>query len=269
MRIEPTSAGLLLIGVGSLLAVLPRLIRPDRPTLGLAWESLASPIERLHFSAESVGPAFVAVGSVVIAITAFHPWWFVLLAFLAACVGVWCVAAWKRRQLWMMRAERTAQYVPAGRQAVPVEELRVLAWRNARWSVCLAKPFASGAPWQSAADFEADAGARLEPGHIAALHQNDARLEDAHIPSEIRFDVHNLKTQGFTVTVAGDAVIAKAPDGQTAQISRSRVASRSAGSGLHRMRWLEDLEKIGACIQTLPHGKRLVAADNQDSPSTI
>lgn len=57
MRVEPTSAGLLLVGIGSLLAVLPRLIRPDRPRLGLAWESLASPIERLHFSVESVGAA--------------------------------------------------------------------------------------------------------------------------------------------------------------------------------------------------------------------
>ncbi|MFZ2114311.1 MAG: hypothetical protein WAU77_11365 [Solirubrobacteraceae bacterium] len=116
VRVELTSAGLLLVGVGSLLAALPRLIRPGRPTFGLAWESLAKPIERLHFSAESVGLIFVAVGAVVIAVKALHPWWFVLLVFLAACALVWCVAAWKLRQLWMMRAQQTAEYVQADRQ---------------------------------------------------------------------------------------------------------------------------------------------------------
>jgi hypothetical protein len=54
-----------------------------------------------------VGLIFVAAGSVVIAVTALHPWWFVLLVFLAACALVWCVAAWKLRQLWIMRAEQT------------------------------------------------------------------------------------------------------------------------------------------------------------------
>lgn len=81
VRIEPTSAGLLLIGAGSLLAALPRLIRPDRPTFGLTWESLIKPIKRLHFSTESVGLIFVAVGSVVVAVTALHSWSFVLLVF--------------------------------------------------------------------------------------------------------------------------------------------------------------------------------------------
>jgi hypothetical protein len=261
MPLDATAAGLLLIGAGSLLAALPRLIRPDRPKLGLEWESLARPIERLHFSSESVGLVFVAVGSAVVAITALHPWWFVLIVLVAACLGVWCVAAWKLRQLWMMRAVQTTEYVPTRRHAIAVEDLPVLARRDARWSACLAKPFSSAVPWPPAADLEADTGTRLEPGHIAALHRNDARLEDAQIPSEIRFDVQNLRAQGFTVSVVGDAVIAKVPDGQTAQISRSRVASHSVGSGLHIQLWLDELQKIGARIQTGPQGKRYVAPD--------
>jgi hypothetical protein len=269
VRVEPTSAGLLLIGTGSLLAVLPKLIRPDRPTFGLAWESLVKPIERLHFSAESVGLLFVAGGSVVIAVTALHPWWFVLLVFLAACALVWCVTAWKLRQLWIMRAEQTAEYVQADRQGTSADTLSALARRNARWVACLVKPFAPAWPWPPSPESATDIGTRLEPGHIAALRQHDARLEDASIPPEIRFNVENLRSQGFTVTIVGDAVIAQAPDGQTAQIFRSSVVSRSTGSGLHRMRWLDDLEKIGARIQPGPQGKRIVAAASQqrDDPT--
>jgi hypothetical protein len=270
VRVEPTSAGVLLVGVGSLLAALPRLIRPGRPTFGLAWENLAKPIERLHFSAESVGLIFVAIGAVVIAVNALHPWWFVLLVFLAACALVWCVAAWKLRQLWMMRAEQTAEYVQADRQGISPETLSALAQHNAGWLACLGEPFATARPWPLPPESAADIGTRLEPSHIAALRQHDARLEDANIPPEIQFNVENLRNQGITVTVVGDAVIAKAPNGQTAQISRSRVASRSTGSVLHRMRWLDDLEKIGARIQPGPQGKRTVAADNhqQDDPTT-
>ncbi len=225
VRVEPTSAGLLLVGVGSLLAALPRLIW-GWPTFGLAWENLAKPIERLHFSAESVGLIFVAIGAVVIAVKALHPWWFVLLVFLAACALVWCVAAWKLRQLWMMRAEQTAEYVQADRQGISPETLSALARRNAGWLACLGEPFASARPWPLSPESAVDIGTRLEPSHIAALRQHDARLEDANIPPEIQFKVDNLRNQGFTVTVVGDAVIAKTPTGR--QRKYLEVASHRA-----------------------------------------
>lgn len=264
MHVEATSAGLLAIGVGSLLAVLPRLIRPNRPRLGLAWESLASPIERLHFSVETVGSAFVAIGSAVVAINALRPWWLVVLVVLAACAGIWTVAAAKRRQLWTMRAEQATAYAQMGRPVMSADEVDAVARRNARWSACLVQPFASAQPWPPAAAAAADGRTRLEPGHIEALREQDARLEDAHIPPEIRFDVANLRAQRFTVRVVGDSVIAQAPDGRTAQISRSSVASRSVGQVVHRMRWLDELEQIGARIQPAAQGKRYVASSDYE-----
>lgn len=60
-----------------------------------------------------------------------------------------------------------------------------------------------------------------------------------------RFWLWRIRAQGFRVEVIGDSVIATAPDGRTAQVSRSGVATKSAGALLHRDRWLTELSELG------------------------
>ena len=146
MHFGATAAGLWLIGVGSLLAAVPRLLPPPRPQLGLAWESLAKRIDRLHFAAESVGVTLVAVGSVLVAFSELGPWWLDVAALAAAAAAVWFVAAFKLRQLWKMRAESAIEPGRGTTYASAVEQ-RAVATVNARWSVCLRRAFGSTHPW--------------------------------------------------------------------------------------------------------------------------
>src|SRR5438034_11606396 len=87
------AAGVWLIGVGSLLTAIPRLVRPPRPQLGLHFERLGGRVERLHLAAETVSLALVAAGSLVVAVAEFGSWWLDLAVIAAAAVAVDTVAA--------------------------------------------------------------------------------------------------------------------------------------------------------------------------------
>ena len=73
MSLDGTTAGLWLVGVGSFLAAVPRLVRAPRPELGLSWESMARLVERIHAALETVGLVTVAAGSIVLAVAELGP----------------------------------------------------------------------------------------------------------------------------------------------------------------------------------------------------
>jgi hypothetical protein len=255
MTFHATAAGLWLIGVGSLLAALPRLLRPPRPELGLAWESLAKRVDRLHFAAESVGLVLVAAGSVVVALAELGPWWLDLAAIAAAALAVWWVAAFKLRQLWRMRAEADTDAGPSEGASAPASEERAVAMANSCWSVCFRRAFAPTGTWPprpASADSLED---RLQPHEITELQERGARLEDAQIPPAVRHDVVLIRSFGFKVEVVGDALVATAPDGRTAQVSRSGVSVNSAVAVLQRQRWLYELEQLGLPVHPGPRGQ--------------
>jgi hypothetical protein len=251
MVINATAAGLWLIALGALLAALPRLLRPPRPELGLRWESMAERVSRLHFASESVGLILVAAGSVVIAFAEMGPWWFDAATVVVASLAVWFIAALKLRQLWKMRA-RNAMSGP------PSPPLHATATANARWSVCLRRAFASTADWPPKPAGVAAPEARLKPRDVDELRERGARLEDAQIPPSVKRDVVLIREFGFDVRVVGDALVATAPDGRTAQVSRSGVSSNS-GAVLHRQRWLDELEALGLSIRPGVRGQPQVA----------
>ena len=223
MSLNGTTSGLWLVGVGSFLVAVPRLIRAPRPELGLSWESMAQRVERIHVALETVGLVTVAAGSVVLAAAELGPWWFEGAAVLLAITAVYFVSAYKLRQLWLMRADTVQD--DATMPSIPtVAEQRELALDHARWAVCLRRAFSCTPRWpsaQSASAGQAVEVGKLKPRHITELHERDERLADLHIPDFIRADVHRMRAHGFEVGVVGDQVVATAPDGRTASIWRS------------------------------------------------
>ena len=262
MHLNGTAAGLWLVGVGALFSVVPRIIRAPRPELGLAWECLACRVERLPDAVETVGLLLLAGGSAVLAGVELGPWWFALGVVLLAVVGVWAVAATKLRQLWRMRANSSPDY--GAQSGLPSESSqRTVALANARWWPCFRNAFAATPAWpperNSGPDAMAAATSKLEPRHIGELHDRDSRLEAAAIPGAVAHDVEGLQAQGFRINVVGDFVVATAPDGRTAQVSRSRVSPNSTVAVLTRHKWLNELRDLGADIRPGLRGQLHVA----------
>ncbi len=264
MQLNGTASGLWLVGVGAFLSALPRLVRAPRPELGLRWESLADRVERVRYGVETVGLLLVSIGSVVLAAVELGAWWFVLGVVVLAMLAVWLVAAAKLRQLWLMRAEHARDYGPSQPPVAGEAEQRAVALAAARWSVCLRQALAPTPAWpcppRSSAASPAQAPNRLEPRHIAELHQQDARLEAAHIPPAIAHDVDLIRAQGWTIHVTGDAVIAEAPEERgSAQVSRDRVSLNSAVAVAARQLWLHQLRELGLEVRPGPRGQPQVA----------
>ena len=260
MRLDGTAAGLWLVGLGALLSALPRLVRAPRPELGLRWESLADRLERVRYAVETVGLLLVAIGSVVLAAVELGAWWFALGVVVLAILAIWLVAAAKLRQLWLMRADHAHDYGPADPPLAGEAEQRTVALAAARWSICFRRALAPTGAWPPPPSSSAPTGAyepnRLEPRHIAELHQQDARLEAAHIPSAIAHDVALIRAQGWTIDVVGDAVIATAPDQRgNAHVSRDRVALNSAVAVAARQLWLHQLQELGLDVRPGPRGQ--------------
>jgi len=120
--------------------------------------------------------------------------------------------------------------------------LHATATANARWSACLRRAFAHTADWPPKPAGVNVPEARLEPRDVDELRERGARLEDAQIPPSVKRDVVLIRAFGFDVRVIGDALVATAPDGRTAQVSRSGVSPNSPVAVLHRQRWLYELE---------------------------
>jgi hypothetical protein len=264
MHLNGTTAGLWLVGVGAFLAALPRLVRAPRPELGLPWETLAERVERLHYAVETVGLLLVAAGSVVLAAVELGPWWFVLGVVLVAVLAVWLLAAVKLRQLWQMRATHARDYGVSDPPIAGESEQRAVALAHARWSACLRQAFAPTAGWPPAPTLPApvvgSTPGRLEPRHIAELHEADGRLAELHVPPAVANDVELIRAQGFDIDIVGDAIIATAPGGRgSAQVSRSGVAANSSVTVLHRQRWLDELKDLGLDVRPGTRGQPHVA----------
>jgi hypothetical protein len=257
MSLDGTTAGLWLVGVGSLLAAIPRLIRAPRPELGLSWESMARLVERIHAAFETVGLVTVAAGSVVLAIAELGPWWFEAGVVMLACASVYVVSAYKLRQLWHMRAN-TVQDDTAIPAILTVVEQCDLALDRARWRSCLRYAFSRTPSWPPTRSIPANQGTetdKLVPRHISELHESDARLADLHIPPSISAEVDAIRAHGFTVSVVGDLIVATAPDGRQASVSRSLLQANAAGTLLARQRFLDDLQKLGLPVRPGPKGQ--------------
>ncbi len=150
MTLSGTASGLWLVGVGSFVAALPRLIRAPRPELGLTWERMARRVDRTHVALETTGLGAIAVGSVVLAVTELGPWWFEAGVVLLAGLAVYLISAMKMRQLWLMRAA-TARDDPSATPAIAsAPEQRVLALDHARWRRCLQRAFSKDLSWPPA-----------------------------------------------------------------------------------------------------------------------
>ena len=257
MSLNGTTAGLWLVGVGSLLAAVPRLIRAPRPELGLSWESMARLMERIHTALETVGLVTIAAGSAVLAVAEFGPWWFEVGVVLLVGAAVYFVAAYKLRQLWHMRAD-TVQDDAAMLAALTAVEQRHLALDNARWRSCLRHAFSRTPSWPPTRSARAGQSAeadKLVPRHITELHENDTRLADLHIPAYISADVDAIRTHGFKVSVVGDLILAIAPDGRQASVPRSSLQTNSSGTLLARQRFLDDLQQLGLPVRPGPKGQ--------------
>lgn len=218
----------------------------------------------MRYAVETVGLLLVAIGSLVLAAVELGTWWFVLGVVVLAMLAVWIVAAAKLRQLWLMRADRARDYGPADPPVAGETEQRDVALAAARWSVCLRRALAPTPAWppppSSSAATGGQAPNRLEPLHIAQLHQQDARLEAAHIPPAIAHDVELIRAEGWTIHVTGDAVIATAPDQRgSAQVSRDRVSPNSAVAVATRQLWLHQLQVLGLDVRPGPRGQPQVA----------
>jgi hypothetical protein len=246
MTLDGTTAGLWLVGLGSLLAAVPRLIRAPRPELGLSWESMARLVERIHVALETVGLVTVALGSTVLAVAELGPWWFEGAAVLLAIAAVYLVSAYKLRQLWLMRAD-TVQDDAAATSIPAAAEQRQLALDHARWRACVHHAFSRTPQWPPAPDLSATSTDKLVPRHIAELHESDTQLADLHIPDFIRADVYRIRAHGFEVRVVGDQVVATAPNGRTANIWRNPPDPKF-GPVLSRQKFLEDLKELGLPI---------------------
>jgi hypothetical protein len=217
---------------------------------------MAHRVERIHVALETVGLVTVAVGSVVLAAAELGPWWFEGAAVLLAIAAVYFVSAYKLRQLWLMRAD-TVQDDATMPSVSTAAEQRERALDQARWAVCLRHAFTCTPHWPSGQDVgggqTVEAG-KLKPRHITELRERDERLADLHIPDFIRVDVHRMRAHGFEVGVVGDQVVATAPDGRTASISRSPPDPKF-GPVLGRQKFLEDLKELGLPISPGPRGQ--------------
>lgn len=261
------------MGVGSFVAALPRLIRAPRPELGLTWERMARRVDRTHVALETTGLGAIAVGSVVLAVTELGPWWFEAGVVLLAGLAVYLISAMKMRQLWLMRAA-TARDDPSATPAIAsAPEQRVLALDHARWRRCLQRAFSKDLSWPPAPgspDLDSSEAAKLEPRHIAELHERDARLEDLSIPESIRADVAAIREQGYQVRVVDDLIVVTGPDGRAAHASRSTLAPNSVVAVATRQRFLHDLEALGLQVRPGPKGQPHVAGASErrltDSP---
>ena len=253
MTLDGTAAGLWLVGVGSLLAAIPRLVRAPRPEVGLPWESMARLVERIHVALETVGLVTVAIGSIVLAVVELGPWWFEASVVVLAFAAVYVVSAYKLRQLWLMRAETTQDDIKLP-SPMTAPELRVLALNHARWPICLRQAFLATQEWPPTPTLSAAGPDKLVPAHIAELHKSDERLAEMHIPSAIRYDVSAIRARGFDVRIAGEVIVVTGHDGQAVQVPLSSLEGKF-GPVLGRQKFLEDLQKIGLPVHPGPKGQ--------------
>jgi hypothetical protein len=256
MSFDSTVAGLWLVGIGSLLAAIPRLIRAPRPELGLRWESMAGLVERIHVALETVGLSTVAVGSVVLAVAELGPWWFEFGAVIVVGTAVYLVCAYKLRQLWLMRAETVAN--GGDRSALAPAEQRQLALENARWRRCLCQAFSRASVWPPTRDVRGEGAgdaSKLEPRHIRELHDSDAMLADLHIPPSLLHVVGAIRALGFDVNVVGDLVVATSPDGRNVSVSRTALQPNTAGALLALQMFIEGLGQLGVPVRAGAQGQ--------------
>jgi hypothetical protein len=262
----------LLIGLGAVLGLMPRVLWPVRPEPGITFGTLTTREERLRFAVETTGLAAAAAGSVLLVVADLARWWLAVAIVAAAALTVWTMSAHKLRQLWLLRARTAADDRNASSPAASADQQQEYAIARSRWSWCFRHAFAPSRPWpppaapstqreprssttsplSSVRPFEAD---QLERRHISDLHAEDARLADLAIPPYIRADVAAMREQGFSVRVAGDAVIVAAPDGRSAQVSRSTVDRNSTTTVAARQLFLRHCEDIGVKLRTGARGQ--------------
>lgn len=269
-----TALGGFLVGLGAVLALLPRLLWPERPESGIPFETLRTRDERIRFAVETTGLASAAAGSIVLAIVDLTRWWLEVTIIALAALTAWGLAAHKLRELWLMRCRTARDDANASPPLASAEQQREFANQRARWAWCLWHAFAPTDHWPPLAagaqhsnsqasegsvsfstpvrSFEGD---RLKPSHIADLHAQDERVADLAIPDHIRADVAAMRDQGFRVHLAEDLVVVTAPDGRTAQVSRSSVDANSSTTVAARQLFLHRCEAIGVKLRTGARGQ--------------
>jgi hypothetical protein len=267
-----SAVGGLLVGLGAVLGLIPRVLWPVRPEPGITFGTLTTREERLRFAVETTGLAAAAAGSILLVIADLARWWLVVAIVAVAALMVWTVSAHKLRQLWLLRVRTAADDQNASPPVASGQQQQEYAVARSRWSWCFSHAFAPSQPWpppavqstrpepspsatsplSSVRPFQAE---QLERRHISDLHAEDARLADLAIPPYIRSDVAAMREQGFSVRLAGDAVIVVAPDGRTAQVSRSAVERNSATTVAARQLFLRHCEDIGVKLRTGARGQ--------------
>ena len=133
--------GVWLIGIGSLVIFLRLVVGSQRPAEGLTFRGpLSTGEDRLRFAVEGTGAAFVALGSVMLAI-ADPPSASLLLAIPFGYVILHGLSAWKLRQYWLYRRDEAVRAASAD-SATDFRRMRAAsASVCASWRWCLLHPF--------------------------------------------------------------------------------------------------------------------------------
>ena len=133
--------GVWLIGIGSLVIFLRLVVGSQRPAEGLTFRGpLSTGEDRLRFAVEGTGAAFVALGSVMLAI-ADPPSASLLLAIPFGYVILHGLSAWKLRQYWLYRRDEAVRAASAD-SATDFQRMQAAsASVCASWRWCLLHPF--------------------------------------------------------------------------------------------------------------------------------
>jgi hypothetical protein len=269
--VHVAAVGGLLVGLGSVLGLLPRVLWPARPAPGITFGTLTNSSERVRFAVETTGLTSAAVGSVILVLVDLVRWLLIVGILGAAALLIWAVAAHKLRQLWMMRARASTDELTVQSTDAPADLQRSYALSRTQWTWCVRRAFARDDPWPPTSDhshqdvktsglrpvtsvppFEAE---QLERRHISALRTEDARLADLAIPARIRSDLVVIREQGFEVRLDGDLLIVTAPDGRTSQAVRSTLDSNSVTAVAARELFLRHCEEIGVTLRSGARGQ--------------
>jgi hypothetical protein len=111
-----TTAGVWLIGLGSLVIFAGLVLGSERPYSGMTFRGpFNTRRDRLRFAVEGAGAGLVAVGSVLLAVDDLPSLWLLLAAALGTSLMVYGLAAWKLRQYWQYRMAANPPAQPGGR----------------------------------------------------------------------------------------------------------------------------------------------------------
>lgn len=145
-----TAVGLWLVGVGSFATVVTvALDPPSRGSGGLRYGSPESARpERIRHAAQAIALAFVAVGSVIVAVAGLPTAWFGAVSPATFFAGVWLICAWSQHRVWAPQPEQyeTAAATPEDARCPMMKWEAECVRHCARWSWALRHPF-NGETW--------------------------------------------------------------------------------------------------------------------------